>query len=394
VPATRQRGRRLAFLVVATAAAGALSGCSPGRLMESMRVLADIGAGEGPSPLKEATSPPRRRPIAFEVDGRQHRADLYLPGDEALASMVLVPGVAPAGRDDPKLVAFANTLARARFEVLVPDLPRLRALQVSGDDARVLADAAIHLDRRSANQPLAMTAISYAAGPAVAALFEPDMKGRVMLVITVGGYYDLQAVITFFTTGYYRAGAEAPWQYRRPNTYGKWVFVLSNAPRLDDPADTRALEAMARRKIGDPDADVSDLTEGLGPDGRAVEALLANRDPDQVPALLAALPPPIVAEVHALDLSRRDLRTVGAHFVLVHARDDPIIPETESIAFAAAAAPGRAELFLLEGLHHVDASDLDLIDKLKLLDAIYTVLSFRDGSGRPTRGHEPIPFIK
>jgi len=394
VPATRQRGRRLAFLVVATAAAGALSGCSPGRLMESMRVLADIGAGEGPSPLKEATSPPRRRPIAFEVDGRQHRADLYLPGDEALASMVLVPGVAPAGRDDPKLVAFANTLARARFEVLVPDLPRLRALQVSGDDARVLADAAIHLDRRSANQPLAMTAISYAAGPAVAALFEPDMKGRVMLVITVGGYYDLQAVITFFTTGYYRAGAEAPWQYRRPNTYGKWVFVLSNAPRLDDPADTRALEAMARRKIGDPDADVSDLTEGLGPDGRAVEALLANRDPDQVPALLAALPPPIVAEVHALDLSRRDLRTVDAHFVLVHARDDPIIPETESIAFAAAAAPGRAELFLLEGLHHVDASDLDLIDKLKLLDAIYTVLSFRDGSGRPTRGHEPIPFIK
>jgi hypothetical protein len=382
VPGTRQLRRR-ALLVLVTAAVGALPGCSPTRLTESIRVLADISAGDGPSALKEATAPPVRRPIAFEVDGREHRADLYVPADDALAGMVLVPGIAPAGRDDPKLVAFANTLARARFEVLVPDLPRLRALQVSRDDARVLADAAIHMDQRSFGRPLAMTAVSFAAGPAVAALFEPDMTGRIALLITVGGYYDLQAVITYFTTGYYRAGAEVPWQYRRPNAYGKWVFVLSNAPRLDDPADARALEAMARRKIGDPDADVSDLTKGLGPDGRAVVALLANRDPERVLALLAALPPAIVAEVQALDLSRRDLRTLDAQFILVHARDDPIIPETESITFAAAAAPGRAELFLLEGLHHVDASDLGLVDKLRLLDAVYTVLAFRDGPGRP-----------
>jgi len=373
---------RFALLIMATTAVGALSGCSLGRVTESVRVLADISAGEEPSALKETTAKPMRRSIAFEVDGRQHRADLYLPGDEALAGMVLVPGVAPAGRNDPKLVAFANTLARARFEVLVPDLPRLRALQVSGDDARVLADAAIHLDRRSAGQPLAMTAISFAAGPAVAALFEPDMKDRVSLLITVGGYYDLQAVITFFTTGYYRADARAPWQYRRPNAYGKWVFVLSNAPRLDDPADRLALEAMARRKIGDPEADISDLTKDLGPDGRAVEALLANRNPDQVPDLLAALPPAIAAEVRALDLSHRDIRALDVHFVLVHARDDPVIPETESIAFAAA-TPGHAELFLLDGLHHVDASGLGLVDKLKLVDAVHTVLAFRDGPGRP-----------
>lgn len=383
MPGTRQK-QRFALLVVVTAAVGALSGCSPGRLTESMRVLADIGAGDRPSPLKDATAPPERRPISFEVDGRKHRADLYLPTDAALAGMVLVPGVAPAGRDDPKLVAFASTLARARFEVLVPDLPSLRALRVSGEDARVLADAAIHLDERAAGRPLAMTAVSFAAGPAVAALFEPDMRGRVAMLITIGGYYDLRAVITFFTTGNYRANAEIPWQYRRPNAYGKWVFVMSNAPRLDDPADARALEAMARRKIGDPDADISDLIEDLGPDGQAVYALLANRDPERVPALLAALPTAIVAEIRALDLSRRDLRALDARFVLVHARDDPIIPETESIAFAAAASPGQAEVFLLEGLHHVDASDLGLVDKLRLLDAVYTVLAFRDGSRHPT----------
>jgi pimeloyl-ACP methyl ester carboxylesterase len=205
-------------------------------------------------------------------------------------------------------------------------------------------------------------------------------------VITVGGYIDLKAVITFFTTGNYRAGPEAPWRYRQPNAYGKWMFVLSNAPRLDDAADARALEAMARRKIADPDADISDLAAGLGPEGRTIDALLANRDPDRVPALVVALPPAVAAEIRALDLSRRDLRALDARFLLVHARNDPIIPETESVAFAAAAAPGQAELFLFDGLHHVDASSLGLADKIRLLGAVYTVLAFRDGSGQPTGG--------
>ncbi|MGF1641492.1 MAG: hypothetical protein ACFCUO_11140 [Rhodospirillales bacterium] len=360
-----------------------LVGCSPARLGESVRVLADISAGDGPSPLKEATPPPLRRPIAFAVDGREHLADLYEPADGALAAMVLVPGMAPAGRDDPRLVAFATTLARARFEVLVPDLPRMRALQVSSADGRALADAAIHLGDRAAGRPLAMTAISFAAGPAVLSLFEPGVGDRVAMLITVGGYYDLEALITFFTTGFVRPRPGAAWQARQPNAYGKWVFLLSNAPRLDDPADADALDAMARRRIADPDADIADLVAALGPEGRAVDTLLANRDPERTPGLIAALPAAVADEIRSLDLRRRDLAALTTRFVLVHARDDPIIPETESIAFAAAVAPGRAELYLVDGLHHVDAAGLGLVDKVRLLDAVYTVLAFRDRRGRP-----------
>lgn len=373
---SRRALRFLALLIVFAM----VIGCSPSRVAESTRVLADIGAGEGPSSLKETTPQPRRETVGFAVEGRRHVGDLYTP-DSPLAGLVLVPGLAPAGKDDRRLVAFATSLARARFQVLVPDLPGMRALRVSGDDARIIADAAIHLQSLGPQRPLGMTAISFAAGPMVGALFKPGVADRVDFMICVGGYYDLESVITFFTTGYYRAGPDAAWRYRRPNVYGKWVFVLSNARGLDDPGDRIALMTMAERRLDDEHADTSDLAGGLGPQGRAVYALLTNGDPNRVPELLAALPAAVTAEIAALDLKRRDLSALNVRFVLVHGRDDPIIPETESMAFAEAVRPGQADLYLLDSFQHVDASELSMSDKLTLLSTVYTVLGFRDGDG-------------
>jgi len=46
--------------------------------------------------------------------------DLYLPAGKARAAMVLVPGAAVMGRDEPRLKALARTFARASIAVLVP----------------------------------------------------------------------------------------------------------------------------------------------------------------------------------------------------------------------------------------------------------------------------------
>ncbi len=360
----------------------ATEGCSPTRLGEAARVLADIDAGAGPSALKEQTPAPVRMPVRYTVDGRARAGDLYLPGNGALAGMVLVPGITPEGKDDPRLVAFAGTLARARFEVLVPDLPRLRQLKVSPEDARAIADASVYLDGRAQGaRPLGLTAISYAVGPAVIALFEPGAAERIDFVLAIGGYHDIEALVTFFTTGYYREAGAAAWRRRTPNAYGKWVFVRSNADRVRDPADRALLAAMAERKLGDLRADVSDLARRLGPEGGTVHALLTNRDPERVPGLLARLPPGVSGDMAALDPKRRDLRALKVRFVLVHGRDDPIIPETESENLAAALS--RADLFLVDSLNHVDPKPVGLSDKLVLLQAIYTVLRLRDAPPGP-----------
>ncbi len=360
---------------------GALGGCSPKRAIEATRVLGDIAASEGPSGLKEATGPPRRRLVTVPVSGGAIAADLYEPAEGARAGMVLVPGVAPTGKNDRRLVAFANTLSRAGFAVVVPDLARMRALRVTAADGPVLADAVAWMHQRRPGQPLGMTAISFAAGPAVLAQFEPDRRGHVDFIVTVGGYHDLAAVITFFTTGAFRGSTDEAWRHRTPNAYGKWVFVLSNAPRIDDERDRDILSAIARRKLEHREADVSALAARLGAQGRAVYALLDNKDSARVPELIAALPAGVRGEIEALDLSRLDLSRTGTRFVLIHGRDDAIIPETESEAFARALPKGANTLYLLDSLDHVNPKPPGLINSIKLFDAVYTILGYRDGVG-------------
>ncbi|MBC7952178.1 MAG: alpha/beta hydrolase [Rhodospirillaceae bacterium] len=358
--------------MAALAGLAAAAGCSTAP-MEAGLVLGDLSAGNGPSMLKRLTGRPQREGISWTVDGRKNSGDLYLPAEKAKVGLVLVPGAAKDGKDDARLVALAQTLARARFLVLVPDIAGMRAQEVSSADRQPIADAIHFLDTERRVPGLGIAAISYADVPAIlAALDQP----KVDFVLSVGGLYDLTAVITFFTTGNYRDGPGQPWTQAIPNAYGKWVFVKANARRLDDSGDRALLSAIAERKLADLTAPVDDLTAKLAPQGKSVMALLNNDDPAKVPDLIAALPPRIKAEIAGMDLAPRDLSQLKAKLFLIHGRDDRIIPWTESAALARMAP--RADLTLLDNLAHADLKPGNAADSYALWRVVSHLLAERD----------------
>jgi len=379
----RRRGAlALAFLLV-------LGACAPGRGIEAVRLLQDISAGEADSTLKRGTAPPVRRAVAYTVGGTAYSGDLYRPGDAAARAVaVVVPGIAAAGKDDPRLVAFARSLARARFAVLVPPIPGLQRLQVDAADADAIADAVRFAARESGSgdrRSVAVVAFSYAAGPAVIAALDEGVRDTVRFIFAVGAYYDIEAAIAYLTTGRHRGGPDAPWRRGRPNPRAKWVFLAGNAARLDDAADRATLSRIAEDRRRDPDADTSLLAARLGPDGQAVYRLLTNDDPDRVGALLDALPAKLGADIRALDLARRDLSRLRARLLLVHGTDDPMVPATESAALAAAAPEGKARLYVVDSLSHVELGAGGIGDALQMWRAAYALLSERDSMPPPAR---------
>ena len=235
-----------------------LAACAPGRALESLTVLQDVATGAHAN--AERLGPVE---IGYSASGRARTADLYRPAEtRAAAGVVLVPGATPEGRRDPRLVAFARELAAARVAVLVPDLPGLRRLRMAAGHADPIADAVAHLSKRAGGGPVGVIAISYAAGPAVLAALRPELDARIGLTLLVGPYYDMQSALTYVTTGAYRTGAQAPWQFGQPNPRGIWLFIAGNTDRLPDARDRRLLRRIAARKRADPNAPVDRLADG------------------------------------------------------------------------------------------------------------------------------------
>ncbi len=371
--------RRHAILLLSVFAAALfpLAGCVAERHYESARVLHDLVSGEGASPLKRATPAPVRVTVSYTVDGRERRADLYLPGtldgcgtpavrhppNCPRAALIAVPGAVSRANRDPRFIAFVVTLARAGFAVLAPEMPGFRALRVRPQDAREIADAFRYSLSRQELAPRGRTglfAFSYAVGPTVLAALENDIRDDVRFIAALGGYHDLPNAMRFFTTGWYaRDGA---WHHLKPDETGRMVLAYSGLDYLGNAADATLFDQMVELRLKDAAADLAPLAGRLSEAGRALYALAVNTDPARFPRLLEGLPEAMRADLGYLDLARHDLSALRARLFLVHGKNDNLIPWTESLALAAAAPAGAARVFLIRRvLGHVDFAVSDLL---------------------------------
>jgi pimeloyl-ACP methyl ester carboxylesterase len=341
---------------------------------EAALVVADLASGGGPStPWSKLTDPPREAKTSW-MGGE---GDLYRPADGGRAAMVLVPGAAALGRDEPRLQALARKLARSGFVVLVPDLPEVRRFALSRLDAERIAQALRHLREKHRDLPLGVMAISYGVAPALIAATFDDVAPMMAFTVGIGGYRDAEATIRFVTTGAFRVAGDSREHRIEPNKYGRWAFVLANAGRMQSTDDAARLEEIARRRWRDPASGIGDLSGALGPEGRAVLALVDNRDPDRVTQLMQELPPAIRNEIDGLNLALYDLGKLRGHLILVHGREDPLVPFSESEAIAAAATAARVSLFVIGDIGHVEFTSVSVANGYKMWRAMLALLDKR-----------------
>jgi pimeloyl-ACP methyl ester carboxylesterase len=324
-----------------------------------------------PSPvhlLSLLTPSPRRSHVQL-ADGD---ADLYRPRGLATApAVVVVPGGNPEGKDDPRIVGFADAVARTGRRVLVPQLG-LRNQRLDLADLLRIREAVSLLAANHAK--VGILAFSYGAGLTLVALAEqPEVQRHVAFVATIGTYFSLFDLLEGATTGAVpydgRLVAWQPDPQALPLAAQQLAALLGGA---DGPALAQAWSTK------DP--------AGLSSNAAAVYDLLTNHDAGRFAALVARLPPSLTALLVRLSPQAAAGR-IGVPVFALHARTDAASPPTESrLLVAALRHRVRTQLVVVGNLSHVSPTVSvvrDVGDAIRMARFASAALRAQEGWPRP-----------
>jgi dipeptidyl aminopeptidase/acylaminoacyl peptidase len=311
-------GAQAAWLVVALVVAAPVLDAGWTALTTSCFLTEFLSGGRW-RPLSAITPEPVARPLPATAGGRPVAADLYSRRAMRRPSgLVLVHGLSPPGKDEPRLRQAAALLARAGWAVAVPTVDGLTRMRLRPDDAGAVV-AAVEALRDAGYAPVAILGISLGAGPGLLAAGDPLISPSVSAVLALGGYASTVELLRYTLTGAFRF--EALRGHRPPDEGAIAEFARANGDLLDDPG----------------------------------HRLIRNRDPEALDRLVAALPLSTRSLLDDLSPAEK-LERIHARLFLVHGRDDPAVPFTETLRLARAAEGlGRpARVAIVGGVGHVE----------------------------------------
>ncbi len=337
------------------------SGIYGERTLRSILVLSELLNFDQPAWLGKISLRPVVKEVSWEGPQGITKGDLYLPGAEGRrAGILLNHGVIDTGKDDPRLKRFATILCQAGFAVIVPDLKGMRSFRIAPSDVDEIRGAFSHFISRPEveSDSCGLFGFSYGAGPTIIAACQPEVRDKVRFVVSFGGYYDLKNVLSFIATGHFEFRGDR--YFRKPQEYGKWVFLANNLDWVESPEDRAVLRKILKLKLRDENAPIESFLYQLGEEGRNVLNLLSHADPSQTESFIRKLPPAIRSYLAALSVAPV-LKNLQAQLILAHGEDDDLVPFTETLKLAEAAPdPGKVYLKILKTFSHVDPEEKPL----------------------------------
>jgi putative flippase GtrA/acetyl esterase/lipase len=284
------------------------------------------------------------------------RVTLVQPrADEARGTIVFLNGGTRLGCNHPAVQRLVRGMGRAGCLVVAPELPGLKDGELTPATLDAAVEAAAAAAATAPTGQIVLVGVSAGASLALLAAADPALEGRVSKVVAIAPWAELEAIVRMATTGFY-----------------------DGAPRETTP--------LVRHFVA------SSLRAAAGPDCRAVDDLLANRDPQHFDALRADLPTEIDAVLEQLSplgaAGRLDMSVE-----LVSAADDGYFPLAEAEKLAAVLPHARLTVTSL--LDHVR-----LRPSARMRDIVrftrFTARSFGAAVGAPKKQRrvaQPLRFL-
>ena len=275
-------------------------------------------------PVDWVTPLPAIEKVKYPTRTGQAEGDLYRPSTAGpFPGIVVCLGVVPFGVDHPQVPRLGEALARSGFAALLYWSPAMRDFRLDPADVEDIASAYEALLARPDVDPARSGLLGTCVGGAFAlmAAASPRIRDRVAFAFAYAPYGSMWTLARdIASASRCRDGRREPWSV---DPLTRKVYVHSVTALLE-PAEAQRLRDVCADRDGRPDR------HGLSEAGRAVLPLLAALDPDEAEDALRRLPAALRERLTAMSPTTylRDLR--APLVVLLHDRDDPVIPVGES----------------------------------------------------------------
>ncbi len=294
-------------------------------------------------PLNWVTPRPVVERLRYPTSHGPAEGELYRPVTPGPHPGVLVClGVVPFGVDHPQVPRLGEALARSGFAALLYWSPAMREYRLAPEDIGDIASAYDHLLRHPAVDPARGGLLGTCVGGAFAlmAAADPRIRDRVAFVSAYAAYASMWTLTRDITSATRMVGGvREPWTV---DPLTRQVYVHSMTALLA-PAEAAHL----RTAFADPAAPDGGHSRDLSGDGQAVAHLLGRLPASDADAAMQRLPEAMRRHLDAMS-PRRYLADIHAPLiVLLHDREDGVIPVSESRSLRAALA-GRAGVFYTE----------------------------------------------
>ena len=334
------------------------------------QVLPDIPV----RPLEYVTKPPIREKITFTtLDADKASADLYLPkGENSHPAVVFFMGVVPPDRDESRIVALAEGLARTGMVVMIPWLETQHQNRIVEKDIESLVDAFIYLENhpRVKLGKIGMGGICTGASMSIVASQDLRINDRVSFVNSFAGYYDAaDFIVATAAKTRFDEVSSTRWN---PDSLTQNLITTHI---VDGTFDKDQVILNRIIKTGEWTQQDSD---DLSSSGRAVLTLISGPNVDAAREAITSLNSRTTQFLENISPST-NIGNLKAEVLLMHDSSDKLVPPEESRRFAKAIESNGRRVYHTEfslfqravQVHMDDSKGLNTLDFLKQAGKLY-----------------------
>jgi hypothetical protein len=275
-------------------------------------------------PLDWVTPQPVAERLRYRTSNGDAEGNLYRPSSPGRhPGVVVCLGVVPFGVDHPQVPRLGEALARSGFAALLYWSPAMRDFRLDPADVEDIASAYEALLARPDIDPTRSGLLGTCVGGAFAlmAASSPRIRDRVGFVAAYAPYasmWTLTRDIASASRG--RDGVRESWAV---DPLTRKVYVHSMTALLD-PGEAQQLRYLYAGRCAEPDPCSHSA------DARVLLPLLGALGPEEAENALRALPTALRERLSAMSPMTYLPHVRAPLIVLLHDRDDPVIPVGES----------------------------------------------------------------